>query len=309
MLWPSLLPLVLLAARAARVAGVAASPRTFMHTDPATGSSVECARCAPGNYLRSSCTATRGSVCARCPSGSFTELWNYISKCLRCGACGHNQVVKTPCAADSDCRCECKPGYYKRDYDMCHPHRECPAGQGVLSKGTADEDTACRACSNGTFSAAVSAHEACSLHQSCDAPGTQLLLKGSSWHDSVCTSCTELRSRDGADYLKEILPPFFVHQKIHIKRLRRILQKLLSESGQKRGASGLDRADLHARINAWIASAKAGQIREVPAILTRMGADGAAERLRNKLQSIDSNLNELCDLRNEVDVIVMSGRK
>ncbi|XP_056265795.1 tumor necrosis factor receptor superfamily member 6B-like [Pseudoliparis swirei] len=300
MLWSSLLPLaLLLAARAARVAGAAAPPPppTYRDTDPVTGHSVECARCAPGTYLRSSCTATRGSVCAPCPSGSFTELWNYIGKCLRCRVCGRDQVAATPCAADSDCRCACRPGYFKRDHGMCHRHRECPAGQGVLSKGSPDRDTACGACSNGTFSAAVSTHAGCAAHAACGAAGERKLLSGGSWHDSVCTSC---RSRDGGDYLREILPSFFVHQKIHAKRLRRILHKL-PPSGTKRGASGLDPSDLRGRIDTWAATATAAQIREVPAVLTRTGADGAGERLRNKLQRIDSNLKELCGPSNEVE--------
>ncbi|XP_068431438.1 tumor necrosis factor receptor superfamily member 6B [Clinocottus analis] len=310
MVCPSLLLpalLLLLSARAPRVAGVAAPLLTFRDTDPVTGNSVECDRCPPGTYLRSSCTATSPSVCAPCPSGSYTQLWNYINKCLRCGVCGHNQAVKEACAADRDCRCECKQGYFKRDYEVCHRHRDCPAGQGVLSPGTADADTTCHSCSNGTFSDSVSAHSNCSLHKGCDAPGLQLVLKGSSWHDSVCTSCRELRSTDGGDYLKEILPAFFVHQRIHMKRLRRILQKLPTEGGRKTRASGLGLADLQAHINAWVASATATQIRQVPAILTRVGADGAGERLQNKLQRIDSNLQDLCDPRIEGDVIVVAG--
>ncbi|XP_075938513.1 tumor necrosis factor receptor superfamily member 11B-like [Anarhichas minor] len=305
MMWASLVLLVLLSMRAARVDGVAGPLLTFRDTDPITGNSVECDRCAPGTYLRSSCTATHRSECAPCPSGSFTALWNYISKCLRCGVCGHNQVVKTPCSAYSDCRCECKQGYYTK-YDMCLRHRECPSGHEVLTRGTADDNTVCQSCPNDTYSDTVSAHQNCTLHKSCDALGMELVLKGSVWHDSVCTSCNEVKSKDGGDYLKEILPAFFVHQKINIRRLRRILHKLPSEDGKKQGASGLALSDIHVRINKWVASATASQIRQLPSIVTKTGADRAGERLQNKLQRIDSTLKELCDLRNEVDVNVMS---
>ncbi|KAL6100247.1 uncharacterized protein ACO6RY_01896 [Pungitius sinensis] len=303
---PSLLPLLLLlSARAPPVDGDAAALRTYRDTDPVTGAPVECDRCPPGFHLRSTCTATNKSVCAQCPSGSFTELWNYIGKCLRCGVCGHNQVVETPCAAHRDSRCACKQGFYhKAEYDMCLRHSECASGHEVLTRGTANEDTVCQSCPNGTYSDTVSALHNCTLHRGCDAPGMQMVLKGSSWHDSVCMSRKELKCKDGGDYLREILPAFFVHHKINPRRLRRILNKLPPESGKKHGASGL--SDLHTRVNAWVASATAAQIRQLPATLAESGADGAGHRLQRKLQRIELSLSELCDSRNEVVVIVLS---
>lgn len=109
---------------------------------------------------------------------------------------------------------------------------------------------------------------------------------------------------DAGDYLREILPAFFIHQKIHPRRLRRILNRLPSESGKNHGASGLGLSDHQARINAWVASATAAQIRQLPAALTRSGADGAGHRLLSKLQRIEWSLSELNDSRNEVDNIV-----
>ncbi|XP_070702541.1 tumor necrosis factor receptor superfamily member 6B [Pempheris klunzingeri] len=289
----SLLPAVLLSLRAALLA---ASSRTFRSTDPITGRPVECDSCAPGTYLRSRCTSAQKSDCAPCPPGSFTELWNYIGKCLRCGVCGQNQVVKTPCSADTDCQCECRPGYFfKESYDMCVQHRVCPAGQGVLSTGTADEDVVCHTCPNGTFSDSVSAHQNCTKHKSCRAAGLQLLLRGSAWHNNLCTNCEELKSKDGADYLKEILPAFFVHQKLSMKRLRQIVNKLPSEDGKTQGRSSrLDLSDLHEAINTWMVSATAKQIRQLPQLLRKTGASSASERLLNKLQRIDSSLTQLC---------------
>lgn len=77
-----------------------APPLTYTDVDPVSGASLECDRCPPGTYLRSRCTSTRKSDCAPCPSGSFTELWNYIGKCLRCSLCDRDQVVKKACAAE-----------------------------------------------------------------------------------------------------------------------------------------------------------------------------------------------------------------
>ncbi|XP_042363022.1 tumor necrosis factor receptor superfamily member 6B-like isoform X2 [Plectropomus leopardus] len=288
--------------------GVAATLLTFTDTDPVTGVSVVCDRCPPGTYLRSRCTADKKSVCAACPTGSFTELWNYIGKCLRCGICDQYQVVKTPCSAKSDCQCECKPGYYyKKKYEMCTRHSECPYGQGVLTKGTPDEDTVCQSCPNGTFSNTVSAVHNCTLHKSCEAAGQELVLRGSTWHDSLCTSCEELKSKDGGDYLKEILPAFFVHQKINIRRLRRIVHKLPSEDNRRQAAtSGLNLSELHARIDSWVASATAEQVRQLPEVVTKTGANSAGERLKHKLQRIDSNMKELCAATKELDVIALS---
>ncbi|XP_039977714.1 tumor necrosis factor receptor superfamily member 6B-like [Xiphias gladius] len=301
-----LLPVMLLSLRAAPADGVAAPTRTFTQTDPLTGGTLECDRCPPGTYLRSSCSSTHRSDCARCPPGSFTELWNHVRSCLRCRPCGQKQVVKKPCAADSDCQCECEQGYYyRKNDDACLRHGECRPGRGVLTQGTADEDTVCHICPNGTFSDAVSAHQNCTNHTSCEAAGLRPALAGSTWHDSVCISCKKLR--DGADYLKKILPTFFGHAKMSLRRLRRIVHNLPSEDGKKQaGTSELNLKDVKVRLDAWIASATAKQIRQLPAALTKAGANGSGERLHNKLQRIDSNLNKLCALGNEEDVALMS---
>nr|XP_046273267.1 tumor necrosis factor receptor superfamily member 6B-like isoform X2 [Scatophagus argus] len=296
--------LVMLPSLRAALVDCAAAP-TFTDTDPNTGESLQCDSCPPGTYLRARCTSTQKSVCASCPSGSFTELWNYIGKCLRCGVCGYNQVEKKACSADSDCQCECKQGYhYKKKFDMCLRHSDCPAGQGPLSIGTPHEDTVCHVCPNGTYSDVVSAQQNCTEHRSCAAAGLQVVLRGSTWHDTVCASSQELQSRDGAEYLREILPAFFVHQKMPLRRLRQVVHKLSSEDSKRQGGtSRLNPSELDERINAWIASASAKQVRDLPAALRKAGASSAADRLQNKLRRIDSHLEELSDLRNEVDVV------
>lgn len=295
----SVLPVVLLSLHVVRVDSVA---MTFESRDPITGSPVSCDRCPPGTYLRSQCSSERKSDCAKCPHGSFTEVWNHIGRCLRCGVCSHNQVVKTPCTADSDCQCQCKPGhYYKPQYDMCLPHSACPPGQGVRAKGTPDEDTMCQICSDGTFSEVSSAHHNCTEHKSCSGAGLQLALRGSSWHNNVCANCEDLK--DGADYLREILPAFFVHHNINIKRLRRIVHKLPSQDGKRQGRNTeLNSSELHQRLNAWIASATAEEIRKLPSVLTNAGASGAGERLDQKLQRVDSQLKTECR-GNEVEMV------
>ncbi len=59
----------------------------------------------------------------------------------------------------------------------------------ICPPGTADENTVCRICPNGTFSDTASEYQDCRAHRSCSSAGLQLLLKGATWHDSVCASC------------------------------------------------------------------------------------------------------------------------
>ena len=61
--------------------------------------------------------------------------------------------------------------------------------------GTPNADTVCQVCPNGTYSNMVSDQQSCMQHQNCEAAGMLLVLNGSTWHDSVCTSCEELRSK------------------------------------------------------------------------------------------------------------------
>ncbi|KAI4818008.1 hypothetical protein KUCAC02_011376 [Chaenocephalus aceratus] len=305
----SLFPLLLLllSLRVARSEEVPPAVRTFTYTDSATEESLECDKCPPGTYLRARCTATQNSLCAPCPSGSFTELWNYISRCLRCSACGYYQEVKTACTAESDCQYQCKQGYYYQSHnDMCSGHKECPSGQEVLTKGTPDEDTVCRNCPYETYSDTSSALQNCTQHKSCAAPGLKLVLKGSTWHDSVCANCQDLKSKDGGDYLKEILPAFFVHYNIPGRRLHRFAHRLPTKDSKKQAVSGLTTSELHSLINTWVASATASQIRQLPAILKNAGVN-SDDRLLSKLERLDSNLKQIpqCAIDIQGHVIVI----
>uniref|UniRef100_A0A3Q2QMU8 Tumor necrosis factor receptor superfamily member 11B n=1 Tax=Fundulus heteroclitus TaxID=8078 RepID=A0A3Q2QMU8_FUNHE len=270
------------------------APPTYEHTDPLTGTTVQCDRCPPGTFLRASCSSDTKSDCAPCPEGSFTELWNYIGHCLRCGICGRNQVVKKECSADSDRQCECKQGYfYRQDYDMCVRHSECPSGHGVLTRGTPEKDTVCQACSEGTFSDISSAQQSCKQHKSCSDAGLQLVLKGSTWHDSVCANCGE--RKDGAEYLKEIIPAFFNHHQMDVKRLRRIVHRLPSAGGKTPGETlELNFSELHARICNWVSSATAAQIQQLPDIVNKVGATSVGEKLQSKLHQVEKHLRESC---------------
>ena len=110
---------------------------------------------------------------------------------------------------------------------------------------------------------------------------------------------------DGADYLREILPAFFVHHSMSVRRLRRLVHHLPAEDGKTQGVTaGLDVPELDARLRTWIASAAAKQIRQLPDVLKRIGADGARERLQSKLQRVDAAVQQLCGAQgNEVEAV------
>ncbi|RVE67059.1 hypothetical protein OJAV_G00113560 [Oryzias javanicus] len=275
------------------------NPLTYERRDFVTGKPVKCTGCQPGSYLRAHCTTTQSSQCAPCPRGTFTELWNYIGKCLRCGVCGINQVVKKQCTAFSDCQCECKEGFFLNpNYNMCTRHSECPSGQGVLTEGTAEKNTVCQTCPDGTFSNISSARLNCTNHKSCSDAGLKTVLRGSSWHDSVCGNCDQ--PKDGAEYLKEILPDFFVHHKMTIKKKRRLVHKLLSESGEKdSGTSQMNFSQLQRKIEEWIPSSTSNQVQKLLEIMSKVGAESNAEKLKSKLNRINRFLTEDCTVKTE----------
>lgn len=110
-------------------------------------------------------------------------------------------------------------------------------------------------------------------------------------------------SLDGAEYLKEIVPAFFIHHKIIIKRLRRIVNKLPSDDVRKQeGTSELSFSELHSRISSWVSSATPMQIRQLPAIMIKLRVSHAGEKLQKKLNGIDKNLLKLCHLGNDTEV-------
>ncbi|KAI3358971.1 hypothetical protein L3Q82_015355 [Scortum barcoo] len=129
----------------------------------------------------------------------------------------------------------------------------------------------------------------------CSIPDVQPRENTENLYSVITDTSVGGNNKDGADYFREILPAFFVHQKMSIRRLRRIVNHLNRADGHVRH----NLSDLHVQINSWVASATPEQIRQLPDILMKAGANGAAERLQNKLQRIDSNLQTL---GNEVEL-------
>ncbi|CAB1320941.1 unnamed protein product [Coregonus sp. 'balchen'] len=279
--------------------------QTFKKDDPYSGRSLVCDRCPPGTYLRAPCSATRKSDCAKCPNGAYTEFWNHISKCLRCSMCAEKQVVKQECSPSNNRECECKEGYYfNKRYDACSKHKECPHGYGANTTGTPQQDTECVQCQPGFYSDVSSAKATCVAHSNCQAGGLRVVLKGQSWHNTLCASCDDLKTRDGAEYLHEILPAFLIplYQKMGINRMRRLVMRLPQEGGKKmlRGTvMKLSKRGLNDFMNSWDQGAGKDQVRKLPEMLRKIGARNAGDKLQRKLEYIDQQ-SKLCERLVEV---------
>uniref|UniRef100_A0A3Q3NHT2 TNFR-Cys domain-containing protein n=1 Tax=Mastacembelus armatus TaxID=205130 RepID=A0A3Q3NHT2_9TELE len=165
---------------------------TYVHLNHRTGEVLICAQCPPGTHMTAHCTATTPTMCSPCKREHFTELWNYLPRCLYCNTlCTENQEVATECSPVSNRVCRCKEGFYWSD-EFCIEHSECGPGYGVQSKGTSQRDTVCAKCPRGYFSNSSSALEPCVKHRQC-ASDQIVLLPGSLYQDRMCASCEDLQ--------------------------------------------------------------------------------------------------------------------
>uniref|UniRef100_A0A3Q3J3C8 TNFR-Cys domain-containing protein n=1 Tax=Monopterus albus TaxID=43700 RepID=A0A3Q3J3C8_MONAL len=73
---------------------------TYLYRDRITGEILTCDQCPPGTHKAAHCTATTPTQCVPCRSDHFTELWNYLPRCLYCNIlCNENQEVETECSS------------------------------------------------------------------------------------------------------------------------------------------------------------------------------------------------------------------
>ena len=125
-----LLPVALFGATAADRAP------TYERHDPFTDKTLRCDQCPPGTHMEAHCTATTPTKCMPCRSEHYTELWNYLPRCLYCSnICTQNLEVETECSPKNNRVCRCKDGYWMDDF--CMRHSKCGPGHGVQIKGTA----------------------------------------------------------------------------------------------------------------------------------------------------------------------------
>ncbi|XP_013869694.1 tumor necrosis factor receptor superfamily member 6B [Austrofundulus limnaeus] len=267
---------------------------TYNHQNPFTGGTLTCNRCPPGTHLAAHCTATAPTKCAPCRSDHFTELWNYLPRCLYCNnICTQNQEVETECSPVSNRVCRCKAGFYMMD-DFCMRHSECGLGHGVQTKGTPQKDTVCERCSTGYFSNSSSAMDVCVQHQNCT--DRQLLfLNGSSVHDTVCGTCEDFTN--GGETLRAFLLGVISSNKMRRRDLKRFVHRIIHRSDEDYVDMSFtrQRGPLLDQIRSWLAQAPVHQLKELPKTLRDSDLSSVADRLHNKLSEIKRQ-NPTCSL-------------
>ncbi|XP_047453742.1 tumor necrosis factor receptor superfamily member 6B-like isoform X2 [Mugil cephalus] len=243
---------------------------------------LQCNKCPPGTHMVAHCTATSPTQCSPCGPDHFTELWNYLPKCLYCSnLCSENQEVEKECSPTSDRVCRCKEGFYAID-DFCFPHSECGPGQGVLTKGTLQKDTVCEYCLDGYFSNSSSASDLCVKHQECSSTQS-VLLHGSVYHDTVCGSCEDLAN--GGETLMTFMSAFFGARRMRPGRKH----MYVPESGEERPTTlPKQRGPLLDHIRRWLARAQEEQLRNLPERVSKLNT--MAEKLEKRFSEIEQRI-------------------
>ncbi|XP_076593924.1 uncharacterized protein LOC143324980 [Chaetodon auriga] len=268
-------------------ASVVESVPTYERQDPSTGETLICAKCPPGTHMAAHCTANTATACAPCKNDHYTELWNYLPRCLYCSNfCVENQEVEKECTAVSNRVCRCKEGFYWAD-DFCIRHKECGPGHGVQTKGTSKTNTVCEKCAEGYFSNSSSALDSCVNHQEC-ASGQIVLLPGSIYQDTVCGTCEGLAN--GGETARAFFSGFFSMHRMRVAKLKKFVARYIHKSAEERRVSRTahlrQRGPLQDQIRAWLAEAPEEQLEKLPEMLRAIQLSCMAEKLETRLTEI-----------------------
>nr|XP_046256771.1 tumor necrosis factor receptor superfamily member 6B-like [Scatophagus argus] len=282
-----LLPLLLLLSGVLCGASEVESVPTYERQDPTTGEILICAKCPPGTHMSAHCTATTPTKCEPCKDDHFTELWNYLPRCLYCNNfCYENQVVEKECSPTSNRVCRCKEGFYWAD-DFCMRHSECGPGHGVKTRGTPQMNTVCERCAEGSFSNSSSALDPCVNHQEC-ASGELVLLNGSIYHDSVCGTCEDLASE--GETFREFLTGFFSMHRMRVSKMKKFVSRYIQKAGVGRRVRGTSlpkqRGPLLDRIRAWLNEAPEEELKKLPNMLRTTHLNSMAQKLKQTFNEI-----------------------
>ncbi|XP_010789220.1 tumor necrosis factor receptor superfamily member 21-like, partial [Notothenia coriiceps] len=161
------------------------SPRQYQHTDPDSGTQLDCDKCPAGTHVSLHCSLTAVRECSRCPEGTFTRGENGLQKCHPCRSpCPGGFVEKATCKPTQDRVCTCPTNSFLSGAGgtECKPHSLCPPGTRVRRRGSETDDVVCKPCTKGTFSDSSSLK--CRTHTICHAQG--LLTSGTRETDNVC---------------------------------------------------------------------------------------------------------------------------
>ncbi|XP_058849095.1 tumor necrosis factor receptor superfamily member 14-like [Acipenser ruthenus] len=119
-----------------------------------------CPMCSPGSSVFRACTQDSITSCIPCTRGTYTEEPNGLLKCFTCKNCDEASglAVLHKCQLQKNTICGPLTGYFCSGKargggcDQGQKHTVCRAGERVKSQGTAESDTRCEGCPEGTFS-------------------------------------------------------------------------------------------------------------------------------------------------------------
>ncbi|CAL8362051.1 unnamed protein product [Arctogadus glacialis] len=150
-----------------------------------------CPTCPPGMHVKRHCTEFTSTSCASCTEGTFQDGDNGREQCFSCKHCdpGLGLKVKKSCSSTSDAVCEVLDGFFCSDSNgggcrAAQRHTVCSPGHYIGQRGTADKDTECLHCTDGTFSNGTSS--SCQNHKKCESVGLKLIIPGTDSTDSEC---------------------------------------------------------------------------------------------------------------------------
>ncbi|XP_030225217.1 tumor necrosis factor receptor superfamily member 14-like [Gadus morhua] len=151
-----------------------------------------CPECPPGEHLVKDCTHGIITECSTCPDGTFQAGHTKEQQCSACTKCeaGLDLKVKKSCSSTSDAVCEVLDGFFCSDSNRggcmaAQRHRlSCRPGHYIGQRGTADKDTECLHCTDGTFSDGT--RSSCKNHTKCDSVGGVQIQPGTDSTDSTC---------------------------------------------------------------------------------------------------------------------------
>ncbi|MGH0186637.1 UNVERIFIED_CONTAM: hypothetical protein FKN15_022162, partial [Acipenser sinensis] len=106
------------------------------------------------------CTQDSSTSCIPCTRGTYTEEPNGLHECFPCKNCDEavGLTVLHQCQRYKNTICGPLNGYFCSGKargggcDQGQKHTVCRAGERVKSQGTAESDTRCEDCPEGTFS-------------------------------------------------------------------------------------------------------------------------------------------------------------
>ncbi|XP_060930668.1 tumor necrosis factor receptor superfamily member 14-like [Limanda limanda] len=150
-----------------------------------------CPLCPSGNRVNTHCTEFRSTSCLPCVKDTYMNLPTGLKNCFPCTTCGPDSGLKiyTLCTATTDSVCEPMQGFYCTDRIENHcaaaqRHKQCQPGKYIKHRGTAQTDSQCSDCSDGTFSDGTLT--SCRPHTQCESQN--LMQPGTASTDAECGS-------------------------------------------------------------------------------------------------------------------------